>query len=117
MISKETVIQFADEWVESWNSHDIDSIMRHYADDVILVSPIAGKLIGTPEVKGKNAVKDYFLKGLQAYPDLKFTVLDVLHGERSMVIFYLNQNGIKAGEFMELDSNGKVSRMYAHYSE
>jgi len=117
MISKEIAIQFADEWVESWNSHDIDSIMQHYADDVILVSPIAGKLLGNPEVKGKDAVKDYFLKGLQAYPDLKFTVLDVLHGERSMVVFYRNQNGIKAGEFMEVDSNGKVSRMYAHYSE
>ncbi len=117
MISKKIAIQFANEWVESWNSHDIENIMKHYTDDVALVSPIAGKLLGNPEVKGKDAVKGYFIKGLQAYPDLKFTILDVLHGEQSIVIFYLNQNGIKAGEFMEIDSNGKVSRMYAHYSE
>lgn len=117
MISKETAKQFSDEWEKSWNSHDINRIISHYADDVVLNSPIACKLLGNPEVKGIEAVKIYFMKGLQAYPDLKFKVLDVLHGEQSIVLYYVNQNDVKAGEFMQLDSDGKVCRMYAHYSE
>lgn len=117
MITKELANKFADNWEQSWNYHDINKIMSHYANDVVLTSPIAGKLLGNPEVKGAAAVKGYFLKGLQAYPDLKFKVLDVLHGEKSIVLYYVNQNGIKVGEFMELDSQFKVIRMYAHYSE
>jgi predicted ester cyclase len=109
--------QFSEKWEKSWNSHDINEIMEHYSSDVIIISPIAGKLLGNPEVKGFEAVKSYFMKGLQAYPDLKFEVIDVLLGEGSIVLYYINQNSIKAGEFMQIDSNGKISRMYAHYSE
>ena len=109
--------QFAEAWEKSWNSHDINEIMNHYANDVIIISPIAGKLLGNPEVKGFEAVKRYFMKGLQAYPNLKFEVIDVLLGEKSVVLYYINQNDIKAGEFMQIDGKGKVSRMYAHYSE
>ena len=109
--------QFAEKWEKSWNSHDINEIMDHYANDVIVISTIAEKLLGNPEVKGFEAVKSYFMKGLQAYPDLKFEVIDVLSGEESIVLYYINQNGIKAGEFMQIDSEGKISRMYAHYSE
>ncbi|HHH45261.1 MAG TPA: nuclear transport factor 2 family protein [Gammaproteobacteria bacterium] len=117
MLTRETARQFSDEWEKSWNSRDIDRIIRHYADDVVLVSAIAGRILGSPEVRGIESVKRYFMKGLQAYPDLKFQVLDVLYGDRSLVLYYINQNGLKAGEFMQLDEDGKVSRMYAHYSE
>jgi len=117
MIGKEIAREFADEWEKSWNSHDINRIMSHYADDIVLVSPIAGRLLGHPEVKGIESVRSYFMKGLQAYPDLKFKILDVLQGEESIVLYYINQNGVKAGEYMQLGSDGKVSRMYAHYSE
>ncbi len=29
----------------------------------------------------------------------------------------MNQNGMKAGEFMQFDATGKVEKMVAHYSE
>lgn len=117
MLTKETAIQFAHDWEASWNSHDIDRIVSHYADNIVLVSPIAEKLLGSPEVNGIGKVKSYFIKGLQAYPDLRFEILDVLYGKDSVVIYYINQNGTKAGEFMQLDSEDKVFRMYAHYGE
>lgn len=109
--------QFSEKWEKSWNSHSIKEVMQHYARDVIIISPIAGKLLGNPEVKGFEAVKSYFMKGLQAYPDLKFEVIDVLLGEGSIVLYYINQNGTNAGEFMQIDSEGKISHMHAHYSE
>lgn len=117
MITKETAAQFAREWEASWNSHDIDRIISHYAKDIVLVSPIAGKLLGRPEVKGIESVRSYFTKGLQAYTDLRFQVLDVLHGVDSVVLCYTNQNGIRASEFMQLDGEGRVFRMYDHYSD
>jgi hypothetical protein len=37
-------------------------------------------------------------------------------GLNSMVLYYINQNGTKTGEFMEFDANGKVIRVVANYS-
>ncbi len=116
MITREIAQLFADEWEQAWNTHDIDQITQHYAKDIVLVSPVAEKLLGNSQVQGIEAVKNYFLKGLEAYPDLKFKILDVLYASESIVLYYVNQNGIKAGEFMQLDANRQVLRMYAHYS-
>ncbi len=30
---------FAQEWLNAWNSHDLEAIMAHYAEDVIFYSP------------------------------------------------------------------------------
>jgi ketosteroid isomerase-like protein len=117
MLTQELANHFAQAWLDAWNSHDINKIISHYADGVVLISPIAGKLLGNPEVTGKKAVKSYFIKGLAAYPDLKFDLQEVLFGQQSIVLFYINQNGVKAGEFMQLDNEGRVIRMYAHYSD
>jgi hypothetical protein len=110
--------QFARDWCEAWNSHDLDAIMSHYADTVVLTSPTAAKLMKDPSgtVHGKDALLTYFSVGLQAYPNLRFEVLDVTCGVSSVVVYYKNQNGVKVSEFMEFDSGGKVTRVIAHYS-
>ncbi|WP_198246344.1 nuclear transport factor 2 family protein [methane-oxidizing endosymbiont of Gigantopelta aegis] len=79
---------FSQSWEQAWNAHDIDRIMLHYADDIVLVSPIAAKLLGQAEVMGVKAVRRYFIKGLDAYPDLRFRVLEVFAGEQSLVLYY-----------------------------
>ncbi len=92
--------------------------MRHYAPEVVLISPIAARLLGDSSgtVVGKKALLDYFRRGLQAYPNLAFTLLEVMFGVSSIVLHYVNQNHTKCGEFMEVAPNGKVLRVVAHYS-
>ena len=107
--------QFAKSWAAAWNSHDVARIMSHYASDIELVSPVAESLLGHAKVCGYAAVSAYFLQGLQAYPDLQFHVRDVLHGVDSLVLYYENQNAVRAGEFMQFDAQGKVCKMVAHY--
>ena len=110
--------QFAKDWCEAWNSHDLNRIMLHYSDDVMLTSPAAARLLKDPAglVKGKGALRNYFQVGLNAYPDLHFEVLDVTCGVSSVVVNYANQNGAKVAEFMEFGTDGKVTRVIAHYS-
>ena len=110
---------FAREWVAAWNSHDLDAIMSHYAPEVILTSPVAARLLGDSSgtVAGKEALLDYFRRGLQAYPDLAFTLLEVMRGVSSIVLHYVNQNNTKCGEFMEVTPDGKVVRVVAHYGD
>jgi predicted ester cyclase len=67
-------------------------------------------------VKGKDALRAYFKRGLEAYPNLKFDLIDMMWGLSSVVLFYVNQRGTKSGEFMEIDSNGRVIRVVANYN-
>jgi hypothetical protein len=109
--------EFARDWMESWNSHDLDAILSHYAEDVVLTSPVAAVILNTPSgtVQGKNALRNYFSLGLNAYPNLHFELLDVMFGLSSMVICYMNQKGTKTAEFMEFCEDGKVVRVVANY--
>src|SRR6266496_3152475 len=118
MLNLQQAQQFSRDWCEAWNSHDLAAIMSHYADNVVLTSPTAAKLLKDPSgtVNGKDALLNYFSVGLKAYPNLRFEVLNVTCGVSSVVVYYHNQNGVKVSEFMELDSGGKVMRVIAHYS-
>jgi ketosteroid isomerase-like protein len=118
VLSEAEVRKFADDWIQAWNSHDLEAILSHYAAEVVLTSPTAAKLLGDSSgtIQGKQAVRSYFERGLQAFPNLTFELIDVMWGISSVVLYYLNQKGTKTGEFMELDANQKVSRVVANYN-
>src|SRR5271169_6907684 len=118
MLSETEVRQFAHHWVASWNARDLDAIMSHYAPEVVLTSPAAAKLLNDPSgtVTGKEAVRSYFERGLEAYPNLTFELLDVMWGISSVILYYLNQKGTKTGEFMEFDAIQKVVIVVANYT-
>jgi ketosteroid isomerase-like protein len=118
VLTEAEIRKFADDWIQAWNSHDLEAIMSHYATEVVLISPTAAKLLGDSSgtIQGKQALRSYFERGLQAFPNLTFELLDVMWGISSVVLYYLNQKGTKTGEFMELDANQKVSRVVANYN-
>ncbi len=109
---------FAEEWIAAWNSHDLEAILSHYDEKVVLTSPVAAKILGDPlgTVKGHSALREYFKRGLDVYPDLRFELLDVMFGLSSIVLCYRNQKGTKTAEYMELAVNGKITRVVANYS-
>ncbi len=117
MLTKEEAVRFAEDWVSAWNSHDLERIMAHYEEDVELTSPVAASLLKEPSgrVAGKKALREYFKKGLEAYPDLRFVLKDVMWGMASVVLYYGNQRGTRSGEYMEISPRGKVSKVTANY--
>lgn len=117
-MTKEEAWNLAYHWVSAWNAHDLDLIMTHYHDAIELTSPVAAQLLGTSDgrVVGEANLRAYFQRGLEAYPQLHFHLDDVLWGINSVVLYYTNQKGTHAAEFMELSANGKVVRVAAHYS-
>ena len=118
MLTKTEVVEFAEQWVAAWNSHDLEKIMTHYEEDVELISPAAAQILKDPNgrVVGKDALRNYFKKGLETYPNLEFTLKDTLLGLHSIVLYYINQKGTCTGEYMEISPKGKVSRVVANYS-
>jgi len=111
---------FAQDWADAWNSHNLERILAHYDEDVVLISPVALNLLknGTGIVQGKTALRNYFQLGLKAYPDLRFELTDVLWGVETIVAYYGNnvRDG-KTAEVMQFNPAGKVVRVFANYNK
>jgi len=118
MSSELNAKEFAADWIAAWNSQNLDAILSHYSRDVVLTSPVAAKILNEPSgtIRGKAALRNYFTLGLEAYPNLRFDLQDVMQGLSSVVLCYINQKGTKTAEFMEFDEFGKVIRVVANYS-
>jgi len=118
MVTRDEAKELANHWVAAWNAHDLELIMAHYEDDVVLTSPVAAQLLGLPDgkVSGKANLRAYFQRGLEAFPELQFRLEDVLWGFNSVVLYYTNQKGTRTAEFMELSAAGRVARVVANYN-
>jgi ketosteroid isomerase-like protein len=98
---------FGDAWVRAWNAHDVDAVLAHFRDDVVFTSPVAGRLL--PEtagvVRGKTAVRDYWVTALTLFPDLHFELIGVYQGESLLVINYRNERGGLVNEVLMFDGD------------
>lgn len=109
---------FAEEWIAAWNSHDLNAILPHYTEDVQFTSPFIVRLMNEPTgtIQGKDKLRPYFEKGLQAYPELKFELMQVLEGVSSVTLYYKSVKGLMSAEVMFLNEKGLIQRVAAHYS-
>ena len=116
MIDKAFAEHFATEWIDSWNSHDLDRILSHYSDDFEMVSPLIAQIANEPSgvLKGKDAVGAYWAKALKRIPDLRFELVTTLLGVNSITIYYRGVHGLSA-EIFHFNDAGKVSKALAHY--
>jgi ketosteroid isomerase-like protein len=109
-------VAFAEQWVEAWNAHDVESVLQHFDDNVVFTSPVAAKLL--PEtagvVRGKPALRGYWALALQRKPNLRFVVEGVYEGIDTIVIAYRNQDGGLVSEVLRF-SGGLVVEGHGTY--
>lgn len=110
--------EFALEWIESWNSHDLDRIMSHYAEDVEVTTPMIKVAMGIDNgtLQGKASVRQYWRAALDKVPDLHFELVECTRSVDSIALYYKSVMGKMAIEVMFFDLNGKVSKVIAHYN-
>ncbi len=111
-------MKFAEEWIDAWNSHDLDLILSHYSDDFEMSSPRIVQVMNVPSgtLKGKNNVRMYWEKSLSQSPNLRFELIEVLVGVESLVVYYHNvTRDKKAAEVFVFGPDGLVVKSMAHY--
>jgi hypothetical protein len=110
--------EYALEWIASWNSHDLDRILSHYADDVEVISPLVETILGPGRVtvRGKERLREYWGRALAKYPDLHFRLYRAYAGPRSVVLHYQSVQALVSAECLEFDATGLVCRVLAHYA-
>jgi hypothetical protein len=119
MLTEEHAQRFANDWIDAWNTHDLDRVMTHYDESIEYYSVFLSKLTNHKAgvLTGKENVKEYLAKGLQAYPELNFELERVFIGVASLTLQYQSVNGLIAAEVFELNGKGLVSRVQCHYSK
>lgn len=118
MITRDRAVDFAEEWIHAWNSHDLDLILSHYSDNFEMSSPRIVQVMNEPSgtLKGKDNVRRYWEKSLSQSPDLRFELKEVLVGAESLVIYYNNLTRCKkAAEVFLFGPDGLVVKSMAHY--
>ena len=107
---------FAEAWIAAWNARDLESVLGHYARDVVFLSPYAEQVIGTGRVVGIDALRAYWQRGLAANPDLRFDLDCVLTGHDGLTILYRNHRAQRVTETLEFDHDDKVISSMACYA-
>jgi hypothetical protein len=116
-MTAELAARFAREWIDAWNSHDIERILLHYADGVTYHSPFVARLAGNVDgaLQGKAALSEYFVAGLAAYPDLRFRLRAFYVGVGSVVLEYDSVSELIAAETFVLDASARAIQVFCHY--
>ncbi|MGE5240778.1 MAG: nuclear transport factor 2 family protein [Bacteroidota bacterium] len=117
MIDEKFAEQFAREWIDAWNSHDLDRVLSHYDDQFEMSSPVIIQIAREPSgtLKGKDAVGAYWAKALQLIPDFRFELVTTLIGVDSITLYYRGHRGMSA-EVFHFGRDRKVVTAYAHYA-
>ena len=117
MITRQFARRFAEEWIEAWNSHDLERILSHYSDDFVMSSPRIANVVGDESgvLTGKDAIGSYWRRALELLPELQFEFILFFLGSDSLVLYYRSIRGLVAEVFF-FDSAGKVVRSAANYA-
>ena len=112
MIERTWANEFAKEWIDAWNSHDLNRILSHYVDDFEMSSPLIIELAKNPSgvLRGKAAIREYWAIGLAAIPPLKFELIDVHVGINTIGILYRSIGRRRVIEMLTFNDDKEVIR-------
>jgi ketosteroid isomerase-like protein len=71
MLTEQEAEKFANDWIASWNDHDLNRVMAHYNDDVEYSSMFVAKLTNdsSGRIKGKKTFEIICQKGWLRTPN------------------------------------------------
>ena len=94
---------FAVRWAEAWNRRAVEEVLEHFDKDIVFISPTALTVVGSPIVRGKDALRAYWTAALAHISSLKFTVDHVLWDpvHRELAIIYTSDTDGKSKRVSE----------------
>jgi ketosteroid isomerase-like protein len=104
---------FAAWWAERWNARDFEAVLERFHEDVVFTSPTALAVMGTPTVRGKEALRAYWTAAMGRIGSLHFTVDRVLWdaARRELAIVYtsaVDGTSKRVSENLTFDDDGRV---------
>ena len=103
--------EYAARWIAAWNSMELRRALELWAEDIEFCSPLAREITGSPVLRGKAAVADYWGQALAQAAHLHFELVQALWDSeaRTVTIVYRRERGEDvrlAAEIIRLNSEG-----------
>lgn len=86
---------------EIWNKSNFDKLKELVSDDFVIHFPRPGE-----EIQGPDNVKQFYMDFRKAFPDLHFTIIDLI-AEGNKVVTYWSATGTHKGDFRGIPATGK----------
>ncbi len=122
ILSQHFISNHIKQWINAWNSKDIELILSLYSDNIEFSSPKIKKLFSdydTNIIKDKDSLKKYFSIGLQKFPNLIFEPIDFVTKDNIIILEYIaytnDQVNWNVLEKFKFDENGKVIKSSVYY--
>lgn len=112
-MTRENMERFAARWAEAWNQRAVEAVLEHFHEDIVFTSPTALAVVGSPVVRGKDALRAYWGAALARVGSLRFDVDRVLWdaARRELAIVYtsvIDGRSKRVSENLTFDKHGKV---------
>lgn len=93
--------------------------MALYSAEVVFQTPTIIDTLGIADgtVRGVQALREHFARGLARLPDLRFELETAYVGVRSLAIVYRWADGTPVCELHEYDAQARIERVQALYRE
>ncbi len=103
----------ANHWITAWNSGNVEKILEHYAEDVVLYSAAAKRRWNAAEGKlvGKVAVGNHFRKAFDEIPEMKLEFMRILAGTEGVLLIYKRETGMMTADLVLFNENGKIKEV------
>jgi steroid delta-isomerase-like uncharacterized protein len=86
---------------EIWNEGKYDNVEKYVSSDFVVHSAIPGE-----DIHGPGGVIEFFTYFRKAFPDLQFTIVDMI-AESDRVVTHYTIRGTHRGEFKGIPATGK----------
>lgn len=118
MLDASWATAFAQEWIDAWNSHDMERILSHYSDDFEMSSPLIVQRVSGSQgtLNGKEALRAYWQPSLTSEPPLEFELMDVLVGVDSLTLYYNNVGRRTVAETLVFDAERRAVKGMSQWS-
>lgn len=99
-MNRDEMEHFSRLWIGHWNARDIDAVLDVFTNDARFISPLAAEVTGSPIIRGKAALRQYWKAALDQTDSLHFSLIgSICDLERQMLVVQY-----------QAERNGKVSR-------
>ena len=82
--------RFVQDWLEGWNTRDVERIMAHYDEAATFQSPSVLALLPASNgvVSGRDAIRELYTLSLERFPSLRFELEDVIERPSAVILIY-----------------------------
>ena len=112
-MDRDDALDYARRWADAWSRRDLDTVLGHFADDVVFSSPKAVETVGQPTVRGKKALRAYWTAALGKIGSITFTVVRIVWDPDTSELAIIYDRAVdghhdRAGEVLRFGGSGQI---------